>query len=216
MNPAFRNPALLQWQAHTPASAQTGLREVVFQTGMRWSSSAGDPPLVWFVQSGLMALEQPGAAGPVEVALIGCDAAVPLFEPGQLQLRALSDGRALCLPAAQALSHGPSLLLGWQQALLGRIARLAACARAHRPEQALADALLWAHRAGADDGLVWTMDALPGGQRLPADALEALLQQWVTAGALQREGQALQVHDAAVLASIACGCHAAGLQAGSA
>lgn len=213
MTPAFRNPALLQWQAHSPASALAGLREVVFQTGMRWSCSDAEPPLVWFVQSGLMALEQPGAAGPVEVALIACDAAVPLLAPGQLQLRALSDGRALCLPAAQALSHGPGLLLGWQQALLGRIARLAACARAHRPEQALADALLWAHRAAAQAAPAWTPDALPGGQRLPAGAREALLQQWVTAGALQRAGQALRVHDAAVLASIACGCHAAGLQA---
>ncbi len=216
MNPAFRNPALLHWQAETPAAAQTGLREVVFQTGMRWSCAAGALPVVWFIESGLMVLEQPGAAGPVVVALIDSDAAVPLIKPGQLQLRALSDGRALCLPAAQVLSHVPGLLLGWQHALLGRIARLASCTRAHRPEQALADALLWAHRAGADGDLVWTMDALPGGQRLPADALEALLQQWVTVGALQREGQALQVHDAAVLASIACGCHAAVLQAGSA
>lgn len=215
MNPVFRNPALLQWQAHTPAAAHTGLREVVFQTGMRWSFSEGDPPVVWFLESGLMALEQGTVAGPVEVALIGCDAAVPLLEPGKLHLRALSDGHAVCLPAAQALSLGPALLLGWQQALLGRIARLATCARAHRPEQALADALLWAHLAAADAALAWTIDALPGGQRLPPDRLEALLQQWVAAGALRREGQRLQVHDASVLASMACGCHAAGPQPGA-
>lgn len=84
---------------------------------------------------------------------------------------------------------------------------------AHRPEQALGDALLWAHRAAAQAAPAWTLDALPGGQRLPAGVREALLQQWVTAGALQRASQALRVHDAAVLASIACGCHAAGLQA---
>lgn len=210
MNPAPRNPALLQWQAHTPAAAQTGLREVVFHTGMHWSCTADDPPLVWFLQSGLMVLEQAGAAGPVGVALIGCDGAVPVFEQGKLQLRALSPGQALCLPADEALSHAPDLLLGWQQTLVGRIARLSACVRAHSPEQALADALLWAHRSCAQTDLAWSVDALPGAQRWPAKALQALLDQWVAAGALRRKGLALQVHDADLLASMACGCHSSG------
>lgn len=84
----------------------------------------------------------------------------------------------------------------------------------HQPHEALEHCIRQVY-AGEPclDPPAWTLDALPGGQRLPAGVREALLQHWVTAGALQRAGQALRVHDAAVLASIACGCHAAGLQA---
>jgi hypothetical protein len=209
MNLVFRNPALLQWQALMPGAALRGVREVVFHTGMRWPGAATEPPQVWFVESGLLALEQRSAGGFVDVAWIGGEGAVPLLEHGALGLRALCDGRALCLPVAQALSQVPALLLGWQQDLRARMARLAACARAHRPAQALADALLWAHRVSADADLRWSKEALSAAQRLPADQLDSLLAQWVAAGALRHKGQALQVHDAAVLATMACGCHAA-------
>ena len=130
MNLAFRNPALLQWQALMPGAALRGVREVVFHTGMRWPGAATEPPQVWFVESGLLALEQRSAGGFVDVAWIGGEGAVPLLEHGALGLRALCDGRALCLPVAQALSQVPALLLGWQQDLRARMARLAACARA--------------------------------------------------------------------------------------
>lgn len=164
---------------------------------------------MWFLESGLLALEQHSPGGFVDVAWLGGEDVVPLLAHGALRLRALCDGRALCLPVAQALSQVPALLLGWQQDLRARMARLAACARDHRPAQALADALLWAHRVSADADLRWSKEALSAAQRLPADRLDPLLAQWVAAGALRHKGQALQVHDAAVLATMACGCRAA-------
>ncbi|MFM8864259.1 MAG: hypothetical protein ACKOFG_04960 [Limnohabitans sp.] len=205
MNHVYRNPALQVLQARAPGAAMGGLRTVAFDAGMTWSCLAGEPPGLWFLETGLMALEQPGDAGPVALALLGADSAIPLLAPGMLQLRALSDGHALCLSAEQALSHVPDLLLGWQQGLLERMARQAACARAHGPAQALADALLWAHRAGAG-AVAWTVKALPAGQRLAPEAREQLLVQWVAAGALRRQGAALQVQDESVLAALACCC----------
>lgn len=210
MNNAFRHPALQQLEALMPGVPISGLREVAFQKGMPLSCGPEASPQVWFPLGGLMTLEQPSGSVFVDVALIGCDNAVPLFEQGHMRLRALTDGHALCLPTAKAMSLCPGVLLGWQQALVQRMARLAACVRAHPPAQALADALLWAHRACPSADLAWRVHELPGCQRFSPDELDHVVEQWLQAGALRRQGSALQVHEAAVLASMACGCHANG------
>lgn len=211
MNPDFlMNKALLTLQALIPYLPLQNFRNLWFRKGMSWSCDTEGSPQILFPLTGLMVLEDPRGSVPVPLALLGRDVAIPLCEEGGLLARALTDVRAVSVPVAEVMTVSPTLLLRWQERLMHRMSDWMYCVNHHTPEQSLADGLLWAHRSWEGADLAKALDALPGGQRLTGATRQALIDQWVAAGALRQNGAALVVLDGELLAPMACGCHSTG------
>jgi hypothetical protein len=207
MNYAYRNPALQRLNATATGLLLSDRSEEHYQAGQILAIGAASSSQLWFPESGVLVLEQDTGARHVEVALIGCTTGLSLPQQADLRLRALTEGRAQVLSAQVVLSIWPEVFLQCQQELMQQMARWSWCVQHHSLLQGLADRLLWAHLAGLQDVLAWSLHDLPGGQMASPAQMDGALQALANIGAIDLHGSQLRVQNPHLLETMACGCH---------
>lgn len=203
MRNTFRNPALQRLHDVGDGQGKHPWRAMNFTRGQAWSRPDAAVPELWFLESGVLVLEQTFNNCLVEVALIGCSLGVLLPEHSEGRVRALLDGQGFALPVAHVASLCPEVLLQTQQSLVRQMAVWTYCTRLHALPQVLADRMLWMEPAS----LTWSMDTLPWGGQGKSAAVERAVQELQRAGAVRVEGGVVQVVSVDVLRRMACGCH---------
>ena len=216
MNMVHRNSALQRLLAAADERTLSMLRKVTYTAAETWSSGAAANASLWFPERGMLVLEQPQGKVLVEVALIGWTTA--LHVPGQSgwHLRALCDGYAYAMPAQAAASLCPDVLLHAQNRVMQDMASWVYCQQHHSPVHSLADRLLWLHRLSGDEVQAWSVHNLPGSRRLLPAQTDRAVRELQRAGAVSLQGEHVQVRDAGVLCTWACGCHASRVSADAA
>lgn len=184
MRNTFRNPALQRLHDVGDGQGKHPWRAMNFTRGQAWSRPDAAVPELWFLESGVLVLEQTFNNCLVEVALIGCSLGVLLPEHSEGRVRALLDGQGFALPVAHVASLCPEVLLQTQQSLVRQMAVWTYCTRHHALPQVLADRMLWMEPAS----LTWSMDTLPWGGQGTSAAVERAVQELQRAGAVRVEG----------------------------